>query len=328
VVATGGSEYRGTAYGLGSSPRIVTLLELGQRLRDDRGLAEGLDQVLFIGCVGAWDEPASRASWRCSRGCCHTMVRRARGIKEANPNAHVAVLVREVNTYSFAEEDYTAARKAGVLFVRFDPRDRPRIEVRPDGSLRVSVADASLGETLDFAPDLLVLAAAVLPRADAERTARRLGVRLGGDGFVREWESKTRAAATLEPGVFACGLAAGPKPLGETVAQSLAAAQAALVHLSRARTVDPRTVARIDTKLCADCLTCVRTCPYGVPRAGDAGFPPGLPRGKAFIDPARCQGCGTCTAECPARAIALDECGDPVLVRGGLLGRWLPAAEA
>jgi heterodisulfide reductase subunit A len=215
-----------------------------------------------------------------------------------------------------------------VLFVRFDPRDRPRIEVRPDGSLRVSVADASLGETLDFTPDLLVLAAAVLPRADAERTARRLGVRLGGDGFVREWESKTRAAATLEPGVFACGLAAGPKPLGETVAQSLAAAQAALVHLSRARTIDPRTVARIDTKLCADCLTCVRTCPYGVPRAGDAGFPPGLPRGKAFIDPARCQGCGTCTAECPARAIALDECGDPVLVRGGLLGRWLPAGEA
>jgi len=327
VVATGASEYRGAAYALGTSPRIVTLLEFGRRLRDDPGSVAGCSQLLFVGCVGPWDEPANGASWRCSRGCCHTMVRRARAFKEANPASLVAVLVREVNTYAFAEEDYTAARAAGVLFVRFDPRGRPRVEARPDGTLRVSVFDGSLGETLDFTPDLLVLAAAVLPRVDAARTAGRLGVRLGPDGFVGEWEAKTRAVATLEPGVFACGLAAGPKPLAETVAQSLAAAQAALVHLARARTVDTRTVARIEAKLCADCLTCVRTCPYGVPRSGDGAFPPGVPRGKAYIDPARCQGCGTCVAECPARAIVLDECGDPVLVRGGLLGRWLPAAE-
>ncbi len=85
------------------------------------------------------------------------------------------------------------------------------------------------------------------------------------------------------------------------------------------------TVARIDTKLCADCLTCVRTCPYGVPRAGDGEFPPGVPRGKAWIDPSRCQGCGTCTAECPARAIQLDEWGDGLALRGGLLGRWVAA---
>lgn len=328
VLATGGAEYRGAAYGLGSSPRIVTLLEFGRRLRDEPGSAAGLGEILFVGCVGPWDEPASPASWRCSRGCCHTMVRRARALKEASPASLVAVLVREVTTYSFSEEDYTAARKAGVLFVRFDPRDRPRIVARPDGTLRVTVPDVGLGETLDFAPDLLVLAAAVLPRTDAERTARRLGVKLGVDGFLRAWEAKTRGAATLEPGVFACGLATGPKQLGESVAQSLAAAQAALVHLSRARTIDLRAVARIDTKRCADCLTCVRTCPYGVPRAGDALFPPSLPRGRASIDPARCQGCGTCTAECSARAISLDECGDPVMVNGGLLGRWLPAVRA
>jgi heterodisulfide reductase subunit A2 len=326
VVATGAAEYRGPSYGLGSSPRILTLLDLGRKLRDEPDLASGLKQAAFIGCVGPWDAPGATASWRCSRGCCHTMVRRARALKEANPDCLVAVLAREVNTYAFAEEDYTAARKAGVLFARFDPRARPAVDVRPDGGLRVSAADTSLGETLDLAPDLLVLAAAVLPRPEGARTAARLGVRLSPDGFVREWEAKTRAAGTLEPGVFACGLAAGPKPLSEVIAQSLAAAQAALVHLSGARTVDTRTVARIDTKLCADCLTCVRTCPYGVPRAGDGAFPPGVPRGKAWIDPARCQGCGTCTAECPARAIQLDEWGDAVAIRGGLLGRWVAAA--
>lgn len=326
VLATGAAEYRGSPYGLGSSPRILTLLDLGRKLRDEPDLASRLKQVAFVGCVGPWDEPGAAAAWRCSRGCCRTMVRRAQALKESNPACRVAVLVREVNTYAFAEEDYTAARKAGVLFARFDPRARPVVETRPDGSLLVSVADTSLGETLDLAPDLLVLAAAVLPRSDAVRVAGRLGIRLSSDGFVREWEAKTRAAGTLEPGVFACGLAAGPKPLPEVLAQSLAAAQAALIHLSRTRTVDTRTVARIDTKLCADCLTCVRTCPYGVPRTGDGAFPPGVPRGRAWIDPVRCQGCGTCTAECPARAIQLDEWGDGVAIRGGLLGRWLTAA--
>jgi heterodisulfide reductase subunit A len=325
VVATGGDEYRGPAYGLGVSPRVITLLELGQRLRAKPDLASRFEQVVFIGCVGPWDEPANVRSWRCSRSCCETMVRQARALKEANPAGMIAVLVREVNTYSFREEDYTAARNAGVLFVRFGPAERPTLEKHGKG-IRLYVLDQVVQETLEFRPDLVVLSAAILPRSDARDTGSRLGVPVGAEGFVREWEAKTLGFSSLEPGVFVCGLAQGPKPVREVIGQSLAAAQQALAHLQRERVVHAGSVADIDAKRCASCLTCVRSCPYEVPRIGTRGFPAGWPRGKPFIDPSRCQGCGTCVSECPARAIRFDRYDDEQSLGGGQLGRWLVAS--
>jgi NADPH-dependent glutamate synthase beta subunit-like oxidoreductase/coenzyme F420-reducing hydrogenase delta subunit len=47
--------------------------------------------------------------------------------------------------------------------------------------------------------------------------------------------------------------------------------------------------------LCVGCLTCVRVCPYEIPKLNEEGI--------AEIDPRDCQGCGICAAECPARAI-------------------------
>jgi len=326
VVATGGAEYRGRAHGLGGleggSSRVLTLLELGQLLRDEPEILSEAQSVAFVGCVGPWDEPNSGVSWRCSRACCETMVRQARSLKESHPGRMVSVLVREVNTYGFREEEYTAARKAGVLFIRFDPAHPPRLEL-DEGRARLVVTDLALGESLAVPADLTVLAAAMLPRPDAARTAAALGIALGEDGFLREWEPKTRGLASLEPGVFVCGLAHGPKPVREVLTQALAAAHGALAHIATDRTVRPEEVASIDVKRCASCLTCVRVCPYGVPRVGGDGFPQGWPRSRPHIDEVRCQGCGTCVAECPARAIALESCGDEQLVASGAVGGWL-----
>jgi formate dehydrogenase (NADP+) beta subunit len=50
----------------------------------------------------------------------------------------------------------------------------------------------------------------------------------------------------------------------------------------------------VEEAKCAACLTCVRICPYDVPKIiGD----------KAYMDPAGCQSCGFCASECPAKAI-------------------------
>jgi heterodisulfide reductase subunit A len=325
IVATGAEEYRGPVYGLGSNKRVLTLLDLGQRLRKEPGLPAHLGCVAFIGCAGPWDEAASSQAWRCSRGCCETMMRQARAVKEANPACQVVVLVREVNTYGFREEAYTAARGAGVLFVRFRPAERPRLEDGAAGP-ELTVVDTSLQETLSFRPDLTVLAAAVLPRADSARTAALLDIPLDGDGFAREWEAKTHSFASLEPGVFLCGLAHGPKPLREVIPQALAAAQQALILLSQEKLVPGGTVAGVDAGRCAACLTCVRVCPYGVPRVEDAATAPGRAKRRSVIDPFRCQGCGTCASECPAKAIELTRYSDRQLLDGGLLGRWLVEA--
>ncbi len=326
IVATGAEEYRGPAYGLGrdeasdAGPAVMTLLDFASRLRESPKLAREIEEAAFIGCVGPWDEPGSSSSWRCSRSCCETMIAQARAIKEANPGRHVAVLMREVNTYAFREEQYTAARRAGVLFVRFDPTDRPRLA--PDGArVRLRVRDTALGEDLELAPELVVLASAILPRSDASAVTRRLGLPLAADGFLREWEAKTQAAASLEPGIFICGLAAGPKPAREVITQALAAAHQAGIHLSRQREVSLDEVATVDPKLCAACLTCVRVCPYGVPVFDDQGAPAAKARRTSVIDPFRCQGCGTCVAECPAGAIRLGPCDGRRLEAAGASSR-------
>jgi heterodisulfide reductase subunit A len=57
-------------------------------------------------------------------------------------------------------------------------------------------------------------------------------------------------------------------------------------------------VARVIRDKCSRCLTCVRVCPFGVPRVAN-------PAGAAYIDPAKCLGCGLCTGECPMGAIEL-----------------------
>jgi len=56
-------------------------------------------------------------------------------------------------------------------------------------------------------------------------------------------------------------------------------------------------VSVVDPKKCVACLTCVRVCPYGVPRINADGV--------AEIPMASCQGCGVCAGECPAKAIEL-----------------------
>jgi heterodisulfide reductase subunit A-like polyferredoxin len=64
-------------------------------------------------------------------------------------------------------------------------------------------------------------------------------------------------------------------------------------------------VALVDPAKCTGCLTCVRLCPFNVPkiRADLTGV--GGVIGAAYIESAVCQGCGTCVAECPAQAIQL-----------------------
>jgi formate dehydrogenase (NADP+) beta subunit len=53
--------------------------------------------------------------------------------------------------------------------------------------------------------------------------------------------------------------------------------------------------ASVSEEICVACLTCVRVCPYEIPKIrGDENF--------AYIND-NCQSCGICVVECPARAI-------------------------
>jgi heterodisulfide reductase subunit C len=64
--------------------------------------------------------------------------------------------------------------------------------------------------------------------------------------------------------------------------------------------------AEVQRDLCVSCLTCVRVCPWEIPRIDEGGF--------ASIDASACRACGICVTECPAQAILLNQSEDERLL--------------
>ncbi|MHB9033070.1 MAG: FAD-dependent oxidoreductase [Anaerolineae bacterium] len=321
IIATGSEEYRGPAYGLGTQGQVYTLADLDKRLTDEPDLPKKLGQVAFIGCTGPWDEPGSSEAWRCSRTCCADMLSQAMNIKKANPGCQVFVLEREINMYGLQEASYTEARRMGIVFIHFSPTHRPDIASTAEG-LRLVVLDSNLREEIELKPDLVVLASATVPHPDTGRIADQFGIHLASDGFLQEWEVKTQTTATFRPDVFICGAAQGPKQIREIIAQSLAAADQALTLLTK-QPANGQVIAKVDKKACVACLTCVRVCPYHVPRMTNVNSAGVTAKSYSYIDPLLCQGCGRCVSECPGMAIQLSNNDEDQLINGRLLGQWL-----
>ncbi len=293
ILATGAQEYRGPDYGYGSDPRIVTQQEFEARLTAGDDLPRS---VVMIQCVG----PAERF---CSRICCTVALKNALALKQRQPDAQVTILHRDIRTYGFKERLYTQARAAGVLFVRYDDAHRP--QVTTGDRLTVRAWEPVLRRDLTLQPDLLVLSMPAVPREDAHQVAGLFKASLDGDGFFLEAHVKLRPVDFATEGVFMAGMAHYPKLLDETLIQANAAAARAARVLSRDTLTAGGRVAVVDPSRCTGCLTCVRICPFDVPRIEPTLTGVGGIQGAATIEAAVCQGCGSCAAECPAGAIQL-----------------------
>lgn len=291
VLATGGEEYRPKEHLYGEHPRVLTQLELQERVADGELDLQGLRRVVMIQCVGSRNEERPY----CSRICCQMAVKNALKLKEAVPDLEVEVLYRDMRTYGPLEVHYREARRRGVIFTRH-PDDRPP-EVEPAGDgLKVRVWDEAMGRERFLEADLVVLSAAVLPREN-EELATMFKVQRTLEGFYLEAHMKLRPVDFSTDGVFMAGLAHGPKLMPEAIAQAKAAVARASAILARDEIEVGGVVARVDPELCAACLLCVRACPYQVPYISEEGY--------SVIDPARCRGCGNCVAVCPQEAIEL-----------------------
>jgi len=291
VLATGAYEWKPNEFLYGQDPRVVTQLELEDRIFGRSTDIAKANKIVMIQCVGSRNKERPN----CSRTCCATAVKNALKIKELNPSAEITVLYRDVRTYGLAEPYYAKAREKGVLFVRYEPEEPP--EVKKDGQdLTVSFLDKVIRERMSVTPDLLVLSAATLPR-DNEDIASVLKLPRTLEGFFLEAHMKLRPVDFASDGMYLAGGAHGPKLITETISQASAAAARACTILSKEKMMVGGIVAVVDGERCAACLTCVRVCPYDVPVINIEG--------AAEIDVAKCKGCGSCAAECPAMAIEL-----------------------
>ncbi|MDD5641021.1 MAG: FAD-dependent oxidoreductase, partial [Syntrophales bacterium] len=291
VVATGGQECSPQGYLYGEHTKVLTQIELEGLLADSPGDLGETPTVVMIQCVGS-REPEHPY---CSRICCGEAVKNALKIKEIRPQAQVFILYRDMRTYGLKELYYKKARDLGVRFLRFEPERPPEVTPAADG-LKVSVFDQNLKATINLQADYLALSAAIRPHPVAREIADLMKLPLDADGFFMEAHLKLRPLDFAVNGIFLCGLAHSPKFIEESIAQGQGAAARALGVLAQEVIHVGGAVAVVDPQKCAICLTCLRTCPFGVPRVDQA-------EGVITIDAAACQGCGSCASACPRKAI-------------------------
>ena len=299
IVATGAEEWKPNEYLYGEDPRIMTQIELENRIVNQPNDITNANRIVMIQCVGSRNEERPG----CSRTCCATAVKNALKIKELNPDAEITVLYRDVRTYGLAEPYYAKAREAGVLFVRYEPEQNPEVTNNGQG-LKVSYLDKVIREQINVSPDFVILSAATIPR-DNESVAKRLKLPRNQEGFFIEAHMKLRPVDFASDGIFLAGTAHSPKLITEALTQASAAAARACTILSKEKVMVGGIVAMVDGERCAACLTCVRSCPFEVPVINI--------KGEAEIDLTKCKGCGTCVGECPAKAIELMHFREPQL---------------
>ena len=310
IVATGGNEYRPEEFLYGQDERVLTQVELTDRL-ENRATAD-LESVVMIQCVGSRNEQNEN----CSRICCQSAVKNALNIKRLNPKTEVYVLYRDIRTYGLLEDFYTEARRKGVIFIRFDKDHPPEVAPSPEGIL-VKTKDHVLQRNLEIQCDLLTLSAGVVA-SDTEDLSKIMKLNRNPEGFFLEAHVKLRPVDMGSEGVFLCGMAHGPKLITETIAQAQAAASRATTFLANDEIKLSAIKATVDTEHCVKCLTCVRSCPFDVPVFN-------AEQGIIEIDEAMCHGCGICAGVCPRQAIQLkfyeDEqiiCKIDALLAGGM----------
>ena len=309
IVATGGEEYRGADYGYGSHQRILTQGQFEALLAHEMGLTEPpskpplelqrVNQVVMIQCGGPAED-------YCARICCSVALKNALQFKVRYPSAQVVILHRDIRTYGFKERLYRQALEQGIIFARYDPAHRPEVDFSGEqGPIHVHTVDTALGTTLSLNPDLLVLSMPMVPAQGSRELGTTLKVPVDLDGWFLEAHVKLRPVDFASDGIFLAGTAHYPKLLDETIVQAQAAASRAATILSRDTLSAGGAIAYVDPDACVGCLTCVRICPYGVPKIDPETIGVGGVIGTAYIEPAICQGCGCCIGECPAHAIEL-----------------------
>jgi len=290
IVATGAKEYQPTEFLYPQNDRVVTQVELSDRL-EEKGAAD-LASVVMIQCVGSRNEENEN----CSRLCCQSAVKNALAIQKLNPDAQVYILYRDMRTYGLLEDYYKEAREKGIIFIRFAQQAPPEVKATSDG-FAVFVKDHILQRDLAISADLVALSAGVVAE-DTEELSRIMKLNRNPEGFFIEAHVKLRPVDMPGDGIFLCGTAHGPKLISESIAQAQAAASRATTFLAKSEIKLSAITAKVDTEHCVKCLTCVRSCPFEVPVFNSD-------EGVIEIDEALCHGCGICAGVCPREAIGL-----------------------
>jgi len=307
VIATGFDIFDVSAYPELSpdDPDVITSLHF-ERMCDTSGptgghivkpsTGEPAKEVVFIQCVGSRDE--TKGVPYCSRICCMYTAKHALLLKEHEPDAQGYVFYMDVRAGGKNYEEFVrrVQKEYGAAFIR----GRVSKVAREGDKLVVWGVDSVAGVQVKIDADLVVLAAAIVPRFDAKKLAQLLNVPTDQYGFFTESHPKLQPVQSVTAGVFLAGACQGPKDIPDVVAQSGAAAAAALSILTKDTLSTEAKVAQVDEDLCTGCFNCVEVCPFGaIDKVEVEG------RAVARVNKSLCHGCGNCASACRSGAVSV-----------------------
>ncbi len=250
------------------------------------------NNIVMIQCVGTRNEERMY----CSNFCCMSALKNALIIKEKNPDAHIAILFRDMHTPGIAyEEYYRRARESGIIFIKYSPEKPPIVEEN-----KIKIYNEYLGTEIIVPYELLVLSTPLIANEDNKQIAQLLKVPLEENNFFLEAHVKLRPNDFATDGVYIAGSAKWPVDITESISQGYAAAARASTILSHDTLEVEGATSYLPEEykdLCRGCEICLKLCPYKAIRKNE--------KDEIEIIQVLCKGCGVCGASCPKKAIKI-----------------------
>ncbi len=304
LVATGFDPYepKKGEYGYKEYQNVVTLPQLHRLIELDK--LKDVKSIAFIYCVGSRQKKTGEEEVNeyCSRYCCKATMYASLNIFKKYGNIKMYHFYRDIRTYGREELLYEDASKRGVVFIKYDEDNPPKV-YKEGNQLVVKSKDllTPIDEEIEVPVDMVVLVTGMVPRKGNEELYKVLKLSTSRDRFLLEVHPKLKPVETAIAGIFLAGACQGPKDTLETlVSASAAASKAAAITMVSMLELEPF-VANVDPAKCDLSKRCIDECEYGAieikeyPNIGE----------KAWVNEAKCKGCGACVAVCPTEAIQL-----------------------
>jgi len=298
-------------YGYGKIPDVISGLQF-ERLMNASGPTEGKivrpsdhqppKTVVFVACVGSRNE--NHGHPYCSKVCCMYTAKHALLLREKMPDAQAYVFYMDIRANGKGYEEFVrrAIEEYGANYIR----GRVSRIFEHNGKVVVRGADTLLGKPVEIKADLVVLATAMEPQADAKEISRTVGISTDQYNWFSEAHPKLKPVEVLTSGVYLAGVCQYPRDIPDTVAQASGAASKVTGLFAKPFLKSEPMIAEVNQADCAACGLCVSVCPFSAIELVEITNPRTKETRKvAQVNESLCHGCGTCVAGCRGSCIEL-----------------------
>ena len=224
IVATGFTTFdsrQSPKYGYGKIDNIYTAVEF-ERLYASNGPTEG--KILLkngktpkiaalIHCVGR------DVKGYCSSVCCMYSLKFNHYLRSKIPEIKIFEFYTDLCIPGKSHQKfYEKMKQTGTKMIRANNIDITKQEQ----GINIKYTDES-GKKNSTIVDIAILAPAIVPKDDASKLAKILGITTDDYGFLKEENQNVSSVVTSKPGVFIVGCTQGPKNIQESVSQASAA---------------------------------------------------------------------------------------------------------